>query len=387
VNDSAHLRILHVVRGLTNSSGTTHIVVPLSEEQARQGSTVTVLFVDKNGEEAVLPRQDLVSSRCFPQTLPMNNPGISLTFARELDRRISEFDIVHIHAIWNFPTYYAMRAALRADVPYMVAPQGSLEPWALRQNYWGKRIYGSLAEIPLFQRATYLQGVSATEVEQIKTYGLHAPTVVIPNGVRLEPFDREVPPLSVQLGLGPSRRTILYLSRLHPKKGTDILIEAFSRLSDDDRTVLVIMGGDAGSGYAASLKQLASQHGIASRCIFRGEVKGDEKYAALLGADLFVLPSHSEGLPVAVLEAMAASRPVVITPGCNLPEVGEVDAGCIVAPDAAELAKSLQTLVSDPERATQMGRNARKLVEERFAWERIATRTLEVYREARAGGW
>jgi poly(glycerol-phosphate) alpha-glucosyltransferase len=316
----------------------------------------------------------------------MNNPGISLAFANELDRRIGEFDFVHIHAIWNFPTYYAMRAALKAGVPYMVAPQGSLEPWALRQNYWGKRIYGSITEIPLFQRAAYLQGVSANEIEQIRTYGLRAPTVVIPNGVRLEPFDREVPPLSVQLGLDPCCRTIVYLSRLHPKKGTDILIEAFSKLSADERTVLVVMGGDAGSGYAASLRQLASQCGVASRCIFRGEVRGDEKYAALLGADLFVLPSHSEGLPVAVLEAMAASRPVIITPGCNLPEVGVSDAGCIVAPDAAELAEVLQTLISSPERAIQMGKNARKLVEERFAWGRIARRTLEVYEEARAGG-
>jgi glycosyltransferase involved in cell wall biosynthesis len=277
-----------------------------------------------------------------------------------------------------------MRAALRANVPYIVAPQGSLEPWALQQNALGKRIYGSLTEIPLLQSATCLQCVSAKEVEQVKIYGLHAPTVVIPNGVSLRHFDGSVPPLGRRLGIPPDHKTVLYLSRLNPKKGADILIEAFAQVPADAGATLVIAGGDGGSGYEAQLRQLAKDHKLGSSCIFLGELRGEEKYKTLLGADLFALPSHSEGLPIAVLEAMAARLPVIITHGCNLPEVSEWDAGYTIAPEKGELAATIRQLLCEPERAKEMGSNGRHLIQSKFTWERVARQTIETYRDASA---
>lgn len=374
------MKILHVIRGLANSSGTTHIVVPLSEEQARQGCQVSVFHVRKGAEPPVEPDPALVESGCFPASLPLDNPGVSLEFARAIDRRIREFDVVHIHAVWNFPTWWAMRAAHRAGVPYLVAPQGSFEPWALAQNRWGKRLYGRFTERPLLQRAAWLQALTTTEAEQFRRQGLHAPAVIVPNGIDPGVFERPAPRLTERLGLPDEARTLLFLSRLHPKKGPDVLIEAFARLAPRHPEVtLAIAGHDAGSGYAAAIRALIARRGLEGRCRLLGEVRGADKVEILLGADAFVLPSHSEGLPVAVVEAMGAGLPVVITPGCNLPEVAEREAGYVVAPDPAAIAGALDTVFADPARARAMGENGRRLVRERFTWASIARRLIEVY--------
>jgi glycosyltransferase involved in cell wall biosynthesis len=357
--------------------------VNLSEEQARQGADVTVLTVETGAEPWVRPSTSLVTSKCFPMTLPLRNPGISIQFARELRKNINTFDFAHIHAIWNFPTYYTMRSAFAGDVPYMVAPQGSLEPWALKQNRWGKRFYGLLTEKPLLKRATCLQAVSSVEANQIKSFGIKAPTVIIPNGVDASLLERKAAtPLTAKLGLGDSQKTLLYLSRLHPKKGVDMLIRAFSRIPESERLTLVVGGSDAGSGFGTKLKELAHELGVGSRCLFVGEVKGGEKHEMLLGADFFALPSHSEGLPVAVIEAMASGLPVLITPGCNLPEVEEWRAGRILLPEVCEFAQGLLETVRDPERAREMGLAGRRLVKAKFTWERIARETLGIYQAA-----
>lgn len=379
------MKILHVVRGLANSSGTTHIVVPLAEEQARQGASVSVYHVAKGPEAPVIPDPSLVTSRCFAQSLPGSNPGISLSFARELRAGIGGFDVVHVHAVWNFCTYWTMRAAHEARVPYVVAPQGSFEPWALAQSAMRKRLIGRLTEVPYFNRAAALQALTETEAAQFRSFGLAAPIVVVPNGIEPAKFERQPAPLAVQLGLALGTTTLLFMSRLHPKKGVDVLLRAFALTAAKFPHVnLVIAGHDAGSGYAGELARLASELKIRALCTFAGEVRGGTKLDMLAGADLFVLPSHSEGLPVAAIEAMGAALPVVLSPGCNLPEIESTGAGLIAAPVPEILAAAISRLLADRGAARAMGERGRRLVMQRFTWPRIATETLEIYRSIMA---
>jgi len=380
VKNKSKLRILHVVRGLRNSSGTTHIVGPLAEEQAKLGADVSLYFVEQGGDAPVTPDATLVRSSSFPVSIPLptpNHAGISFPFASALRQDIETFDFVHIHAIWNFPTWSTMRAA-RARVPFMVAPQGSLEPWALKQSAWAKSVYGSLLEKPLLKRAAGMQAVSSAEAKQIRDFGLEVPTFVVPNGVDARLLKREAQPLAEKLGL-KEQKTLLYLSRLHPKKGADILLKAFAQIPETEPITLVIAGGDAGSGFADTLKRLAADLGIGSRCIFLGEVRGEEKCETLLGADIFALPSHSEGLPVAAIEAMAAGLPVLVTPGCNMPELEDWKAGRILPPEVHPFAQGILETVRDAGRAREMGLNGRRLVKEKFTWKTIARETLEIY--------
>lgn len=384
------MEILHIIRGLANSSGTTHIVVPLAEAQARLGHRVVVFFVRKGDRPAVVPDEALVESACFDETISTEHIGFSMDFARTLSRRIREFDVVHVHAVWNFTTWWAMRVATRNGVPCMVAPQGSLEPWAFRYGHPLRRLYARFAEMPLLSRVTRLQALSRTEAAQFRAFGLSTTAATIPNGVAEDWLDDEAIAGSIDRGRSGEDRTILFLSRLHPKKGVDILLRAFARLDRDANGLgLHIAGDDAGSGYGRAMRELAVELGIDERVTFLGEVQGTKKRKILQAADLYVLPSHSEGLPVAVLEAMACGLPVLITPGCNLPEVAERDAGLIVEPAPDAVARGIRSLLSEGEGLKQRGERGRALVREKFTWPRIADEAIAAYHgmiaETRAG--
>jgi glycosyltransferase involved in cell wall biosynthesis len=379
------VRILHVVRGLANSSGTTHIVGPLAEAQARQGHCVRVFYVDKPGQPPVLPDPALVRSSGFPMTVRSTHFGWSIPFAKAIRRAVLDTDVVHIHAIWNFPTWCAMRAAHRAGVPYVVAPQGSLEAWALNRHRLHKEIYATLTEQRYFNTASAMQALTATEAEQCRQFGITAPARILPNGVDLGVVDRQARAVNVrtQLGLPADSVLVLFLGRLFPKKGLDLLIPAFARLAADRRDVfLLVAGHDAGSGYREVLEQLTREHGIADRARFLGEVAGRQKFALLTSTDVFALTSYSEGLPIAVLEAMACRRPVVVTPNCNIPEVAANAAGWVVTPSIEGVYEGLRTAVDSAlDRATR-GHNARRTVESKFTWERIARESLNLYKTA-----
>ena len=353
---------------------------PLAEEQARQGCDVSVYCVEKGGEPPVLPDASLVKGRCFELTLPLNNPGVSLQFARTANRQVREFDVVHVHAIWNFPSWWTMRAASAARVPYMVAPQGSLDPWALAQNPVGKKLYGSVTEIPLLRRVTRIQALTAKEAQQVRDFGIAAPVEIIPNGIDESLLEHVHASDPARFDLPEDCRTLLFLSRVHPKKGLDLLVDAMVTVREEVPEVrVVVAGGDAGSGYLETIKATCAAKGLADRFVFLGELKGEDKFRTLSAADAFVLPSYSEGLPVAVLEALGSALPVVVTDMCNLPEIGEVGAGYVVTTTAAQIADAIRRLFSLPlESRRAMGGNARSLAA-RFTWKRIAGQTIACY--------
>lgn len=377
------MKVLHVIRGMANSSGTTHIVGPLAEAQARVGCEVSVFCVEKGHEPPVLPDASLVDSQCFKETLPLNNPGVSAAFARAVGRRLHEFDIVHVHAIWNFPSWWAMRSAFRAGVPYVVAPQGSLDPWALRQNAWGKKLYGTLTEVPLLHRADCLQALTEKEAGQIRAFGIAARCEIIPNGIDERLLERAASPDPGQFGLTKDCKTLLFLSRIHSKKGLDLLVNTGELMRHENASLrIVVAGGDAGSGYLDAIKSECERRGLAGMFVFLGEVQGARKLEVLSAADAFILPSYSEGLPVAALEALGTGLPMVLTDECNLPEVAESGAGYVVAPDATQLADGVRRLFALPDTVRrEMGNQGRELAAGKFTWRGIASRTLDCYRE------
>ena len=381
------MNILHVIRGLANSSGTTHIVGPLAEAQARLGQQVSVYFVEKAGEAAVVPDPALVESRCFPMTIRSRHYGWSRPLRAALRQQIDSFDVVHIHAIWNYATWSAMRQACRARVPYLVAPQGSLEDWALGRSRYPKRLYAALFEKRLFDRAAGMQALTAAEAEQCQAYGIKAPAMILANGVDLQRIDAsgEAADLRAELGLPQDERLLLFLGRLFPKKGLDILAEGFGRLirTRDDITLL-IAGHDAGTGYELEVRAMLAACGAEKKARFLGEIRDDRKFQVLRGVDAFALTSYSEGLPIAVLEAMGTARPVIVTPGCNIPEVHEHEAGWMTETDPGACSQTLQQAFEDQDELQRRGQNARRLVEARFTWNRIAEASLEIY--ARIGG-
>jgi glycosyltransferase involved in cell wall biosynthesis len=172
---------------------------------------------------------------------------------------------------------------------------------------------------------------------------------------------------------------------LFPKKGLDLTIPAFARLvAQYPQAFLLIAGDDAGSGYRAELERLAEVNGIGSRIHFLGEVRGQRKFQILRSVDAFVLSSYSEGLPVAVLEAMACSCPVVVTRHCHINEVENRETGWLVESNVDSVLEGLGKACLSAQERRRRGRNARRLVEERYTWDRIARESIHLYRSVQA---
>jgi glycosyltransferase involved in cell wall biosynthesis len=302
-----------------------------------------------------------------------------------LSGKLARFDGVHIHGLWEEHTFAAVRAARIAGKPYIVSAHGMLEPWALRNKRWKKVIYSWLTERRNLSGAACLHALTEAEAMDYRRYGVKTPIAIIPNGVHVhegaspELFMESFPALR-------GRRLVLFLGRVHHKKGLDLLVEAWRTAAT--RTVdahLVIAGPDFENTRGA-IERRIQELGIGSSVTFTGMLQGDLKWSALAACELFVLPSYSEGLSVSVLEALGMQKPVLVTDACNISEVRERGCGWVTTPDVAPIAAALnEFLGTSCVRAAEMGRRGGLLVKERFSWNTIGTQTRAVYRWV-AGG-
>ena len=382
VGDQRVMKILHVIRGLANSSGTTHIVGPLAEAQARLGHEVEVFHVEKMNERSLEPDPDLVKSTMFRMSVRSRHYGYSKPFCRAMKADVMRFEVVHIHAIWNYVTCTAMNVARQAAVPYVVAPQGSLETWALGRNRWAKQVYSSLFEKRLFDAAAAMQALTGREATQIQDFGIRSPVKVLPNGVPIELIDDAgvKDGWRAEIGLGDVDYVVLFLGRIFPKKGIDLLPPAISQILRKRKDIgFAIAGHDAGQGFTQKLKEDFARLGVDDKVKFVGEMVGRDKFQLLKSVDLFMLPSYSEGLPVAVLESLACSTPALVSPHCNIPEVQQRSAGWICEATVDAVCQGLQAALASKAELQRRGANGRRLIEEQFTWQRIAQQSIEIY--------
>jgi poly(glycerol-phosphate) alpha-glucosyltransferase len=257
-----------------------------------------------------------------------------------------------------------------------------LDAWAIGNGRWKKRLAAACYEGEHLRGSACLHALCSAELRAIRDFGLDNPVCVIPNGVA--ELDRaDFPPPAWRGALPSDAKILLYLGRIHPKKGLPNLIGALARCDAavrSGRWRLVGAGWDQG-GHQAELEALAASAGIADRVHFIGPQFGRDKDATLHAADAFVLPSYSEGLPMAVLEAWAHGLPVLMTPQCNLPEGPAHGAALSVDPAVDSLAAGLGVLfgLSDDELGA-MGRRGAELVALRFTWPVVGRRMQDVYR-------
>jgi poly(glycerol-phosphate) alpha-glucosyltransferase len=259
-----------------------------------------------------------------------------------------------------------------------------LDPWAVRNSFRKKRLAGMLFEHAHLRHAKCLHALSESEYRAIRGYGLASPVAIIPNGVDLPDLSRIQPESNWGSNLPSDSRFLLFLSRIHPKKGLRNLLHAWARVMQECAPAakpwhLNIAGWDQG-GHQQELEQLSATLGLRESVHFVGPQFDERKAASLIGADAFILPSFSEGLPMSVLEAWSHRLPVLMTPQCNLPEGFMAKAAIDMSPEAASIAAALKTLfnMTELERQT-MGDKGRRLVEERFTWPTVAASMRSVY--------
>jgi glycosyltransferase involved in cell wall biosynthesis len=379
---TGRIRPLFTVGGLySTANGVAWIMRDLAAALGRIGAPVTVCAADCAGRRSI--------GHIFePPTRWVSAPGHwlgGLSWSQKLkpilEHEIARADVVHNHSVWMLPTSYACRVAERLDRPVVFTAHGTLEPWALAHSGWKKRLVGWAFQNRDLERASCIHVNSEAEVEGIRAYGLKQPIAIIPNGVDAtflgplpgrERFEREFPQAA-------GKRIVLFMGRLHKKKGLELLLRAWPRLAAQfNDWVLVIAGPD--NGFEPTARQLIRELDLASSVILTGNLQGESKRQALGASDVFVLPSFSEGFSMAVLEAMAAGLPVLITPGCNFPQATSAGAALEMEATVEGTEAGLRRLLSlrDAERG-KMGRAARTLVATRYTWDRVAEQTMELY--------
>jgi glycosyltransferase involved in cell wall biosynthesis len=286
---------------------------------------------------------------------------------------------VHIHGIWE--THSMVAAALARDCkrPYIISAHGMLEPWALRHKRLKKAAYAALVEIRNMKGAACLRALSVDEGNDYRRLGLTSPIAIIPNGVEAGPdvsgetFLNAYPKLA-------SKRIVLFLGRLHHKKGLHMLLEAWARVAPKVDDLHLVIAGPDSEDTLASLEELRSSLKIQSSVTFAGMLNGEEKWSALAASSVFVLPSYSEGFSVAVLEALSMAVPVMVSSACHIPEVETAGCGWVIPSDGQRLERALIEYSALSEGAlAQMGKRGEELVRRRFTSSVVGKQMSEVY--------
>jgi len=320
-----------------------------------------------------------------------------LEFSLDLRRQLStgNSDLLHVHGIWLDNQWAAYQHQLRKEVPVVVSPRGMLDPWAVKNSRWKKTASGILFANQALKKATCIHALCKSEAEAIRAYGLKNPIAIIPNGVELP-----APAVVRNVASAEGKRKLLFLGRIHPKKGLAELISGWARAKNKSPDAcsgwqLLVAGWDDG-GHLEALKKHADECRVgwseasnnkAGELLFIGSRFGEEKDHLLRSVDAFILPSFSEGLPMSVLEAWSYGLPVVMTEYCNLPEGFRANAAIEVTPDAGSVSDGIIELLSmEPEAREALGNNGRALVENLFTWEHIADDMKSVYEWCISGG-
>jgi len=362
------------------AGGLSYVIRPLAQEMATYVETSVYVFGIDDGQ----PQDDIaVWGSALPRVFQRVGPtsfGYAPGMLRAL--RDSTYDLAHTHGLWMYPSLAVLRWSRYTERPYVVTPHGMLNPTALRISGWKKRVGAVLYENRHLCGAACLHALCEVEAVAFRQFGLKNPIAVIPNGV-------DLPPLLMRPGqprwardVPLNARVLLFLGRLHPIKGLPNLLKAWARQRPltTEPWVLVIAGWGQ-NDHRAELEQTVAALGIGKTVRFVGPQFGEEKSASLNRAEAFVVPSFSEGLPIAVLEAWAYRLPVLMTSQCNLSEGFKAGAAIEVAPEVESLSNGLETLFDLNETAlADIGARGRFLVESRFTWARVAQEMCSVYR-------
>ena len=375
--------VVHVTSWLSRQGGGIPPVIwALARETNQRGFPCSVLGL----------RDQWVEEDCAGNHLPFTAGNVwgpkALGFSPALSAQLRACarpgGIIHSHGLWMYPGTAARKCAGKTRCPLVISPHGMLEPWALNHSRFKKRLAAWLFEDKNLQKADCLHALCPAEADSFRRYGLKNPIAIIPNGVDIPEIGNRKPESRKQpwaVRVEPGRKVLLYLGRIHPKKGLSNLLQAWRQVARDFKDWRLLIAGAGSPAYEQELRTLVKDYAMEQSVVFPGPMYGEDKRQVLAAADAFVLPSFSEGFSVAILEAAAAGLPVLLTPECNFPELVKSGAAIEISPQASAIEAGVRQILklSDGQRKA-MGRRGLELVKQSYTWPTIAGQMIEVYR-------
>lgn len=381
------MRILHVVQSLDPSWGGIARVLPaLTSELAASGDECRIATLEggRFGTAPDVPGVEVM--RCAP------NGKARLGHSREFSRRVVSWvrdaDVVHLHGLWTAQNWATGRAVRKVGRPHVMTPHSMMMPWAWRRSWWKKRPVGWLFEHRNLRDAACLHALAEGEAESMRRLGFNLCIEVVANGVHTDTF-ADPPPADGLIDRFPElkdRRWLLMLGRIHPQKGVAQALRAcFDVLAASEDWHLVLAGPDE-VGMQSMLEAAVARKGLSHRVTFTGMLERQDVLACLGRASLLLQISLSEGLSLSIIEALAGGLPVLISTACNMPEVQFRNAGRVVEPTRAAIAKELRELVALSDKAlSAMGARGRKLAEDHYDWSGLIPKYRKMYERAVMG--
>jgi glycosyltransferase involved in cell wall biosynthesis len=361
-----------------SNGGTTAAVAEITSRLARRGHPTRILAGAPAGStdselahwdhlRAAGVRLDIEAA----SGVPLRSP----TLTKLISDSLMPGDVVHFHGVWEGMLWDAAKAAGRSGVRYMVCPHGMLDRWSRHQSRLKKALAWYFVAGRFIRRAGAIHCLTEHDRAETQEVCHPAPVRIIPTGVDPAAFPLREARISSDRPL-----EILYLGRINRKKGLDVLLEALAGMRLPAQ--LKIAGPSDDLEFETRCRAIVNDRNLASRVQWLGSLFGEKKLDAFRSSDVFVLPSRQEGLSIAVLEALAAALPVLISQHCHFPEVGEHGAGIVVANEVEAVAAALDRFVGMDESArAKMGAAGRRLVEERYSWDSIVNQLESAYRE------
>ncbi len=378
------LRICQVIASINeHTGGPAFAVTSLAELLAEQGICSYLFTLDYQhcGQQVTAPSVKVHSYHANRITRYIR--GLHPLASRSLwELASTKLDLIHSHGLWMFPNLYARQSALKYHLPLVVSTHGMLNSWSIKFHHLRKCIAWLLYEQKNLSSATIFHATSFEEYLAIRSLGFKQPIAMIPNGVEVEDemkkYNREN--LTQEFPELKDQKWLLFMSRIHPKKGIENLLLTWKMISDIfDDWHLIIAGPDT-LGYQKKLELLAAQLGVQARVTFTGMLSDYKKKTALTNADLFVLPTFSENFGIAIAEALAHGIPVVTTKGAPWQDLLTYECGWWIENTKPKLAGALTEAMrlSDQERQI-MGLRGRNLVKTKYSWHSIAQEMSQVY--------
>lgn len=382
------MHILHVISSVApRYGGPSKAVLEMCRELVRRGEHAEIYTTNVDVDrylDVPLERPvevDGVPITYFPVDV-LNLYKISRPLAGALRSSIPDFDIVHVHSLYQFPATVAAFYCRRYGVPYIVRPHGTLDPFLYRRHRMRKWLYETLWERRNLAAAAAVHFTAEEEMELAGSLGLRFRGVVVPLGVDLEERPGPTCRLSQYWPETAGKKVILFLGRINFKKGLDILARAFGEIVRKRDDVHLLLAGPDSEGYGSQVCHWLKEEGVLHKTTFSGMLSGDRKGAALAESAMFVLPSYTENFGIAVVEAMAAGLPVVISSKVNIwRDVLQGGAGMVVDPQAHPTAEAMNLLLDDPATAARMGERGRRLARKHFSWDAAGARLADLYRQ------